>query len=540
MLPLAIVGDPVRGKGARTQGAGVTANHGAGPGAAAARQTGTVIALALVSLGVHLAANALGGYGYFRDELYYIACSKHLAAGYVDQPPFSIFLLAAAIRLLGDSVFAIRLVPAVASAVSVAVLCAIVRRMGGQRVAMVVASLCFLASPQLLGFHTYYSMNSLDVLFWLLAALALLRIAESPDLHAWLWLGLVLGLGMLNKTSVLWLAAGTGAAVVVTGLRAELRRTGPYLAALLALFLFLPFVVWNLQHGLPHLEFMRNATAGKYSSLTRVRFIVDQFWSMNPLVLLVAVPGLWWCLLHREGKRFRVLGVSFLAVFAVLLANPHTKSEYVAAAYPPLFACGGVAIERLRGTWRRVAVPALAVLLVATGVLMAPLAMPILPVEDYIRYTKALGIAPSSVENKELSELPQFFADMHGWEELARDVSAAYLTIPDAERETTVAFVTNYGEAGALELFAGRYALPRVICNHNSYWFWGVGPTPITTFIRLGGTREEYLESYADVTQAGVHRAQYAMPYENDLGIFIARGRRVPIEEAWSGYRHFD
>jgi hypothetical protein len=136
--------------------------------------------------------------------------------------------------------------------------------------------------------------------------------------------------------------------------------------------------------------------------------------------------------------------------------------------------------------------------------------------------------------------LPQFFADMHGWEELARDVSAAYLTIPDAERETTVAFVTNYGEAGALELFAGRYALPRVICNHNSYWFWGVGPTPITTFIRLGGTREEYLESYADVTQAGVHRAQYAMPYENDLGIFIARGRRVPIEEAWSGYRHFD
>jgi hypothetical protein len=540
MLPLAIVGDPVRGKDARTQGAGVTANHGAGPGAAAARQTGTVIALALVSLGVHFAANALGGYGYFRDELYYIACSKHLAAGYVDQPPFSIFLLAAAIRLLGDSVFAIRLVPAIASAVSVAVLCAIVRRMGGQRVAMVVASLCFLASPQLLGFHTYYSMNSLDVLFWLLAALALLRIAESPDLHAWLWLGLVLGLGMLNKTSVLWLAAGTGAAVVVTGLRAGLKRPGPYLAALLALLLFSPFVVWNLQHGLAHLEFMRNATAGKYSSLTRVRFIVDQFWSMNPLVLLVAVPGLWWCLLHREGKRFRVLGVSFLAVFAILLANPHTKSEYVAAAYPPLFACGGVAIERLSETWRQVAVPAIAALLVTTGALMAPLAMPILPVQDYIRYSKALGVAPSTPENQDLSELPQFFADMHGWEALARDVSAVYLTIPESERRTTVAFVTNYGEAGALELFAGRYVLPRVVCIHNSYWFWGVGPTPITTFIRLGGRREEYLESYAEVTQAGVHRAQYAMPYENELGIFVVRGRRVPIEEAWSGYRHFE
>jgi hypothetical protein len=518
----------------------VSVNLATGPAAAVSRQTGAIVALALLSLGVHLAANAFGGYGYFRDELYYIACSRHLAAGYVDQPPFSIFLLAAAIRLVGDSIFAIRLVPAMASAVSVAVLCVIARRAGGKRAAMVLASLCFLASPQLLGFHTFYSMNGLDILFWLLAALALLRVAESPDFRAWLWLGLVLGFGLLNKTSVLWLAVGIGAAVVVTDLRAELKRPGPYVAALLALLLFSPFVVWNLQHGLAHLEFMRNATAGKYSSLTRARFLADQFWSMNPFVLLVVVPGLWWCLLHREGKRCRVLGVSFLTVFAVLLANPHTKSDYVAAAYPPLFACGGVAIERLCGTWRRIAVPAIATLLAATGALLAPLAMPILPVEDYIRYSKALGIAPSSAENKQLSELPQFLADMHGWEDLARDVSAVFLTIPEAERRTTVAFVTNYGEAGALELFADRYPLPRVVCIHNSYWFWGVGPTPITTFIRLGGTREEYLENYAEVTSAGVHRARYAMPYENDLGIFIARGRRVPIEKAWSGYKHFE
>ena len=518
----------------------MSVNLATGPGAAAARQTGTVMALVLLSLGVHLAANALGGYGYFRDELYYIACSKHLAAGYVDQPPLSIFLLAATIRVLGDSVFAIRLVPAMTSAASVAVLCVIVRRAGGKRAAMVLASLCFLASPQLLGFHTFYSMNSLDILFWLLAALALLRVAESPDFRAWLCLGLVLGLGLLNKTSVLWLAAGIGAAVVVTKLRAELKRPGPYLAALVALLVFSPFVVWNLQHGLPHLEFMRNATAGKYSSLTRARFVAEQFWSMNPNVVLVVVPGLWWCLLRREGQRCRVLGVSFLTVFAILLANPHTKSEYVAAAYPPLFACGGVAIERLSGTWRRVAVPAIAALLTATGTLAAPLAMPILPVEDYIRYSKALGVSPGTAENKKLSELPQFFADMHGWEELARDVSAAYSAIPEAERKTTVAFVSNYGEAGALELFAVRYALPRVVCNHNSYWFWGVGPTPITTFIRLGGTREEYAANYAEVPLAGVHRARYAMPYENELGIFIARGRRVPIEKAWSGYKHFE
>jgi hypothetical protein len=329
-------------------------------------------------------------------------------------------------------------------------------------------------------------------------------------------------------------------AVVLTNLRGQLRRPGPWLAVLLALLIFAPFVVWNLTHDLAHVEFMRNATASKYSTLTRLRFLADQFRDMNPLTCLVAAQGLWWCLFDREGKSRRVLGVTFLAVFAVLLANPHTKAEYVGPAYPALFACGAVAITRLQLGWRRFALPAVAILLVVSGTALAPLAMPILPVDDYIQYAKALGVAPSTPEHKQLADLPQFFADMHGWEELARDVSAAYLTIPEVERGTTVAFVTNYGEAGALELYADRYVLPRVICNHNSYWLWGVGATPITTFVRLGGRREDYLKTYDDVTDAGLHRSPHSMPYEDNLGIFIARRRHVPIEEAWPKGKHFE
>lgn len=515
----------------------------------APRHTGTILALALLSLGVHVAANALGGYGYFRDELYYIACSRHLGAGYVDQPPLSILVLAATSWLLGDSVFAIRLVPAIASALSVAVLCLLVRQMGGGRTAMVLASLCFLASPQILGFHAYYSMNSLDILFWLIAACLLLRVVGTPQsLGAWLALGLVLGLALLNKTSVLWLGGGVAAAILFTPLRRSLRGPGPYVAALVALLIFSPFVVWNLRHGLPHLEFMRNATAGKYASWTRLRFLREQVLLMNPIVFLVAVPGLLWCLFDSRGKRFRALGVSFLAVLAILLANPHTKSEYMAAAYPALFGCGGIAIERMSRGWRHVVAPLVGVLLVATGALAAPMALPILPEETFLRYSRALGIAPTTTENLRLAELPQFFADMHGWEDLARDVSAAYLTIPESERRRTAAFLGNYGEAAALELFAARYPLPPVLCTHNSYFFWGAsrlapggaGAPPFTTFIRLGRTRDTYLESYADVTLAGVHRSRYAMPYENDLGIFILRHRRVPIRDSWAELRHFE
>ncbi len=504
------------------------------------RQTWTIVGLALLSLCVHVAVNALGGYGYFRDELYYIACSKHLAAGYVDQPPLSIFTLAVTTLVLGESLFAIRLLPALAAALSTAILCLLVRRMGGGRAAMVLASLAFLASPQLQSFFAYYSMNSLDILVWLLAAYALLGVIERGTPRAWLWLGLVLGLGLLNKISVLWLGAALLASVVATGLRGQLKRAGPYVAGLLALLIFSPFVIWNWQHSWPHLEFMHNATALKYSSLDRLGFLRDQLHAMNPFTFVVSLPGLGWCLLHRDGKRYRALGVTFLAVFAILLANPHTKSEYVAAAYPVLFACGGIALAGMAGRWRRVAVSAIAGLLIVTGVMAAPFAMPILPVDTYIRYARALGVRPNTPEHKELAELGQFFADMHGWEELARDVSAAFLTIPEQERRTTVVFVHNYGEAGALELYCRRYALPRVICNHNSYWLWGVGATPITTFIRLGGCRQDYLDTYADVTAAGVRRCRYCMPYENNLNIFIARRRTVPIEKGWPEYKHYE
>ena len=196
-------------------------------------------------------------------------------------------------------------------------------------------------------------------------------------------------------------------------------------------------------------------------------------------------------------------------------------------------------VERLGRSWGRGIPLALGAVLVVLGVVVAPLAMPVLPVETFIRYAQRLGISPSTPEKLQLAELPQFFADMQGWEELAQDVSKAYLSIPAEERATTVAFASNYGEAGALELYARKYPLPRVICTHNSYWFWGVGDTPITTFIRLGGQQDDYRETYGDATLAGVHTCRYCMPYENNLNVFVARQRLRPIKEAWGGAHRF-
>jgi hypothetical protein len=196
-------------------------------------------------------------------------------------------------------------------------------------------------------------------------------------------------------------------------------------------------------------------------------------------------------------------------------------------------------VERLARRWGRGVPLALGAVLVVAGIVVAPIALPVLPVETYIRYADMMGVSASTPEQLQLAELPQFFADMQGWEELAQDVSKEYLSIPAAERTTTVALVGNYGEAGALEQYARKYPLPRVICAHNSYWFWGVGDTPITTFIRLGGKKDDHVKKYADVTLAGVHTCRYCMPYENNLNIFLARQRRRPIEEVWGEAHSF-
>jgi hypothetical protein len=264
--------------------------------------------------------------------------------------------------------------------------------------------------------------------------------------------------------------------------------------------------------------------------------------NLNPINMLIWAPGLFYLLFHRQGKRYRVLGIIYAAAFAVLLANPHSKAEYLGPAYPMLFAAGGVAIERWASRGKRGrgwAVGSLAVLSALTSLMIMPLAVSVLPVETFIKYQAAIGMEPTTAEDMELSELPQFYADMYGWEGLAKDVSAVYLSLTEAERAATVILARNYGEAASLEYFASKYPLPRVICTHNSYWIWGYPEDRFGTVIVLRGTEEEHRESCDEVTLGTVHTCRYCMPYENNMPIFICRGRRVSFAEIWKSEKHF-
>jgi hypothetical protein len=500
-----------------------------------------ILGFAFGALAFHLLVNAFGGYGIFRDEYYYIACSKRLAAGYVDQPPFAMFLLAASRALFGVSQLGLRILPALAHALSIILGGLIARRLGGRKTAVLLTCLAVALAPLIIGHTNIFQMNAFAYVFWALAAYLLVLITERSRPGLWILLGVVMGLGLLNKIDFLWFGVGLAAALLLTDLRKHLSTPWPYAAAAIALLVFSPFIVWNITHDFAHLEFIRNASAGKYSGLTRPDFLFGLAMLLNPVNMLLWVPGLFFLLFNREARRYRALGIIYAAAFLILFANPHSKSEYLGPSYTMLFAAGGVAVERWasRGR-RRWAVASLASLSALTSLLMLPFAVPVLPVETYIEYAAAAGIKPSTAEGLELTELPQYYADMFGWEELAEDVSAVYLALPESERSSTVVLTQNYGEAGALEYYASKYPLPPVISTHNSYWVWGYPKPGFKTVIVLRGDEDDHRQSCADVTVAAVHTCRYCMPYENNMPIYVCRGLRLTPAEIWRNDKTFE
>ena len=501
-----------------------------------------LLGLALAKIALH--ATAITQYGYFRDELYYLASTDHLAWGYVEHPPLSIALLALVRGAFGDSLVALRAVPALAGATTVVLTGLVARQLGGGRFAQALAALAALLSPVFLGTDHFYSMNSLDLLLWTLAVWVLMRILRGGAMRHWALLGVVLGLGLLNKVSMLWLGLGLGVGLLLTPHRRMLAMPGPYLAAAIAALLFLPHVLWQVAHGWPTLEFMRNATGRKMVAVGWEEFVVRQVLEMGPGNAAVWLVGLGFALFARFGARsgrpWQILAWIYLTVALVLMLGGRSRASYLAVAYPMLLALGGVAWERLAAhrpwRWVRVAVPAL---VVAGGLVTIPFALPVLPVETFIRYQATLGMEPSTEERLDVGPLPQHYADMFGWEELAALVGKAYERLSPEERGRCRVFGQNYGEAGAIDVLGRRLGLPRAMSGHNSYWFWGPGDFDGQVLIIIGGDREDNAQFFEEIEIVGQTDSRYAMPYERGLDVSIARRPKRPLREAWPTLRHF-
>jgi len=495
-------------------------------------------AFAGLKLAVQLAF--VRGYGWFRDEFYYLACSHRLDFGYVDHPPLSIWLLAGWRSLFGDSLVATRIPPALAGAATVAVVGWIAARLGGDRRAQALAMASAVALPLWLGTNHVYSMNAFDMLFWALAAAILVELlrTDRPPLRLWVALGVVLGLGLLNKISVLWLGFGIAAGLLLTARRRALTTPGPWVAGAIAAALFAPYVLWNAAHDWATLEFIEQATSTKMAGKSVAEFAVDQLFATGLLPVVIWGTGLVW-LFAARGGRFRLLGWVWLAVFGLLAFSGTSRSGYLGPAYTWLLAAGAVGLVERLGR-RGVLAWGLAALILAWGALLAPLALPVLPVERYVEYARAFGEEPSTEERKEVGVLKQFYADMHGWHRIVDAVEEAAATLTSAERERAIVFAGNYGVAGALERLGRGRDLPPAFSGHNNYWMWGPPDHPVDVVIVVGGDAEDHARNWDSVDRVTETDCGLCMPYENGNGVFVLRGRSHPVGEIWSTVRHYD
>ena len=498
-----------------------------------------VLLIAAAKLALHLAAIATA-YGVFRDEFYYLACARHLAWGYVDHPPLSIALLALDRAAFGEGLVALRWIPAVCGTATVLLAAALAREMGGASWAQVLAAIAALVAPVCIGVDSTYSMNVLEPLFWMGIALALAKLINGAGSRAWLAVGALAGLGVLDKHSTAFFVVAFVAGALATPFRNRMRCKEFALGIAIALALVAPHVVWQAAHGWPTLEFLRRAQATKNYLVSPLEFLRGQIESSHHLAFPLLVAGLLALLFAPRLRAYRSLGVGALLLIVFMLLQ-HAKAYYVAPLYPLLFAAGAVFVEHwIASTLTRAVAGAYIAILLATCAILLPLATPLLAPEKYVEYAKRFGVETVQSERHEMGPLPQYYADMHGWRELAHEVSLAYLSLPEAERAHCMVFAQNYGEAGALEYFAREFPLPPACSGHNNYSLWGIPPGEIEVVIVIGGDRNEVLEAFAEVVDAGVHRSAWAMPYESDLAIRVCRVPQLPLAMLFQLTKHYD
>jgi len=486
------------------------------------------------------------GYGYFRDEFYYLMCGRHLAWGYVDHGPIVALQARLGELIFGRSLLGIRMLSAMGGAGRVLVTGLLAWALGGRRPAQALAMLCVLVAPQYLGTDSYLSMNSFESLFWMGCVLALIQVERGASERLW-WIvfGVAGGVGVLNKPSMTFFLVSLLVGLLLTKQRRLLWSRWMIVGVALLILMALPNLLWQMHNHWPTLEFLHNGQVeNKNIKLAPMPFLGKQILNLQPVTFLVWGAGLVWLLRNPAAKSWRWLGLTYLVFLTVMMAL-HAKDYYVVPIYPILFAAGGIAWEmRFASRWpvredRVFAFPVMETVLLVVGVLVLPMSIPTMPPLQWVAYTKALHLYGSSgnTENESSGLLPQFYADRFGWQEEVNEVIRIYQSLSPDEQKKAGIFCSNYGEASAIN-FLG-HGLPFAISGHNSYWLWGShGYTGEVMIVVTGASPEEMRKVYDSVVVAGRMDNPYSMPYER-RNIYLLRGRHKNLTDFWSEVKHY-
>ena len=492
-----------------------------------------ILCLGGTKLLLHLLTNH--HYGYHRDELYFLACADHLSAGYVDHSPGIAWIAWFGRNLFGDSVRAIRFLPALFGSATLLLTCAMCRRLGGGFGAILIAGISFLIAPLYLRSHNMLNIVVFDQFWWVLAIYLVLRTLQTGRNTGWLWVGGAVGLGLLTKHTMIFLCFGLAVGFLLTPHRKQLLN--PYLwgGIGIALLLFLPNLIWQMTHQWATLEFLRELNLNRMQQISRLEFLLGQILYLNPFTFPVWITGLGFFMISPRGKDYRLFGWVFLIVLFVFLAAK-SKVYYLGPAYPMLFAAGGVAFEhffeRRNLRW---GIPTTGFVLAVGGLSLLPLSLPVLSIGGFKNYAAHFRrILPNS------REVAQDYSDMFGWEEMAQTVAKVYASMDPKEQERCCILTGNYGEAGAIDKFGRELGLPHAHSGHNSYFYWGPGERKIETILTVGIPQEVLTDYCGRIEKVAIFSPDEPEMGERNVPIFICRDFVTPLAEAWPQVRHYD
>jgi len=465
-------------------------------------------------------------YGYHRDELLHLSASEHLDWGFMEFPPLIGLIGKISYVLFDYSLLGTRLFPTLAGVGILVLCCLMAKEMKGNKYGIFLAGVCILAFLPFYRNHTLFQPVAFDQLFWTLGFYYVIRYINTEDNKYLLLTGATLGVGLMNKYTILIWAFGIFIGMIFHQRAKVFKNKWWYISGLLSLLIILPNIIWQIQNKLPILRHLQELNDSQLSQLNPYEFGLEQL--NYPLTLIVSLIGV---LFLFNRKEYKSIGIAATVIFFTMWLL-QSKSYYVFALYPILFAAGSVKIsswlENKNGIWNYV----VASIILIPSIPFIPHLTPILPIEKYVKYNKM-------EEHNGRIELTGDYADMFGWEEQVRIVDSLYHSLSDSNKKNCVLWAENYGEAGALKILGKKYGLPNPISRHGSFWKWGYGNENADVWISIGNETPSVEYVFEETELVKIIRHKYAIGEENGIPIYVCRKPKLNIKQWWKDYEPY-
>lgn len=464
-------------------------------------------------------------YELHRDEFLYLDQANHLAAGYISVPPLTAWL-SALVFALGGGEFWVRFFPALFGALTLLLAWLTVEELGGKIYSKVLVACAFLFSV-FVRLNILYQPNAFDILAWTAVFYFLIRYLNTQK-TLWLY-GLMMAfvLGIYNKYTIVFLLIALLAGLLLTPQRKLLLNKHFFFGLILGSVLLLPNVLWQISRDFPVLHHMAALKRTQLDYTSTSSFLIDQLMFVSgSLVLIVAA----FCALiaYQPFKAYRAVGTTFVAVMLIFIALK-AKSYYAFSVYPVLLVFGGVYLEAvIAEAWKKYIIGLLIVINLLVFMAVYHLVFPVWPPAKIMaNKQKFEDLGLLKWNDGKNHHLPQDFADMQGWKEMAQKALAAYQMIPEHERPQTLIFCDNYGQAGAINYY-NRGKMPEAYSFNTDYIYWIPRMQEIKNVLMVGEKPEEEITVlFSSVQLTGKVENEYAI--EKNTPVYLLTGAHPDI-----------